>query len=308
MSKSALSWLLLIVLSLIWGSSFILMKRGMEVFSSEQVAGLRIGIAFLFLLPLMIRHYRINLRKYWYGLLLMGCFGNLFPAFLFTKAETGITSSLAGMLNALTPLFAIIVGVVLFRMKTRMNQVVGVFIGFGGALMLVIFDSGSEKGANNIWYAMMVALATLFYAISVNSIKKFLSDVNSIQATVWSFTFIGLLAFIAPFVIDLFLPAASRSNLWPGVFDHLAHTPGAWRSLGFVSILAILGSAISVILFNILIKISNPVFAASCTYLIPVVAVCWGLFDGERIAWQQLLAIAIILTGVWLINKKPKMV
>ncbi|MCD6068306.1 MAG: permease [Bacteroidetes bacterium] len=306
MSKNVLSWFLLILLSLIWGSSFILMKRGMEVFSSEQVAALRIGIAFLFLLPLMVKHYKINLRKYWKGLLLMGCFGNLFPAFLFTKAETGITSSLAGMLNALTPLFAIMVGVALFRMKTGRNQVTGVLIGFAGALMLVLFDDNAKEGSNNIWYALMVALATFCYAISVNSIKKFLSDVNSITATVWSFTFIGLIAFIAPFVIDIFLPAQSQTHLWPDVFYRLSNTPGAWTALMYISILAILGSAISVILFNILIKLSNPVFAASCTYLIPVVAVFWGLFDHENIVWQQLVAIVVILTGVWLINKKKQ--
>src|ERR1700740_2103671 len=148
------------------------MKRGMEAFSSEQVAALRIVIAFLFLSPLMIKHYKIDLKKYWFGLILMGSFGNLIPAFLFTKAETGITSSLAGMLNALTPVFAIIVGFTLFRMKVKWNQIAGVAIGFIGALCLVVFDVNSEEGTNNIWFAIMVAIATLCYAISVNSIKK----------------------------------------------------------------------------------------------------------------------------------------
>ena len=282
------------------------MKRGMEAFTSEQVAAMRIVIAFLFLLPLMIKHYKIDLKKYWFGLILMGGFGNLIPAFLFTKAETGITSSLAGMLNALTPVFAIIVGVALFKMKVKWNQILGVVIGFLGALCLVVFDTNTEEGKNNMWFALMVAVATLCYAVSVNSIKKYLSDLNSITATVWSFTFVGTIAIIAPFIIDLFTPVENQMNLWPDIFHRLKTNPEALESLGYVSILAIVGSAISVILFNVLIKKSNPVFASSCTYLIPIVAVFWGIFDSEIIVWQQLLAIVIILAGIWLINKKVK--
>lgn len=266
------------------------MKRGMEVFSSDQVAALRIFIAFLFLLPWMIKHYKIDLKKYWYGLVLMGTFGNLFPAFLFTKAETGISSALAGMLNALTPLFSIIVGILLFKMSVKMNQILGVLIGFAGALILVIYDGNGKEGDNNIIYALMVALATLCYAVSVNSIKKFLSDLHATTATVWSFTFIGIVAGIYLFTTDIVTPFKTN--------------PLVWESLGYISILAIVGSAISVILFNVLIKISNPIFASSCTYLIPIVAVFWGVFDGEKVVWQQLVAIVVVLLGIWLINKK----
>jgi len=303
-NTSFISWFLLILLSLIWGSSFILMKRGMEVFSSEQVAALRIVIAFLFLLPLMIKHYKVNLKKYWFGILMMGTFGNLIPAFLFTRAETGISSALAGMLNALTPVFAIIVGKLLFKTKTSLNQIIGVVVGFGGAILLVSFDEGSKSGTNNLSYALMVAAATLCYAISVNSIKKYLNDLNSITATTWSFTFIGLFTIISPFLFDLFLPTEKQTNLWPDFFYRLQTIPNAWKSLGYVSILAIVGSAISVILFNVLIKKSNAIFASSCTYLIPVVAMMWGVFDNEKIVWPQYLSILVILAGIWLINKK----
>lgn len=276
----------------------------MEAFSSEQVAALRIVIAFLFLLPLMLKHYKVNLKKYWFGIIMMGTFGNLIPAFLFTRAETGISSALAGMLNALTPVFAIIVGTLLFKTKTSLNQIIGVVVGFGGAILLVSFDEGSKSGENNISYALMVAAATLCYAISVNSIKKYLNDLNSITATTWSFTFIGLFTIIAPFLFDLFLPTEKQTNLWPDFFYRLQTVPNAWKSLGYVSILAIVGSAISVILFNVLIKKSNAIFASSCTYLIPVVAMMWGVFDDEKIVWPQYLSILVILVGIWLINKK----
>src|SRR6201993_2370649 len=168
-----LKWIILIVLSLIWGSSFILMKRGLEAFSSDQVAALRIGMAYIFLLPFLIKYYNINLKKYWKGILGMGVFGNLIPAFLFTKAETGISSSLTGMLNALTPLFTIVIGWIAFRQKSNLFQVIGILIGFGGALLLIYTGkTGSEN--NNMKYALMVVMATFCYAISVNMIRRHL--------------------------------------------------------------------------------------------------------------------------------------
>ncbi|MFL5753904.1 MAG: DMT family transporter [Bacteroidia bacterium] len=285
----SLAWILLIILSLIWGSSFILMKRGLEAFSSEQVAALRIGIAFLFLLPLMLRNYRIDLKKYFIGILGMGVFGNLIPAFLFTKAETGISSSLTGMLNALTPLFTIIVGMLAFRIKTNKLQFAGILVGFGGALVLLSY-SESDGSTNNYVFGLLVVLATLCYAISVNMIRRFLSDLNSVTATVWSFTFIGPVALAYLFTTDFI--SVIKTN------------PGATGALAYISILAIVGSAISVILFNILIKISGSVFAASCTYLIPVVAISWGVADGEPVNLMQVAAIFVILGGIWLINKK----
>lgn len=304
MKTSFLSWFLLILLSLVWGSSFILMKRGLESFTSEQVAALRIVIAFLFLAPLLVKHYKVNLKKNWKGLVIMGVFGNLIPAFLFTKAETGISSALAGMLNALTPIFAILVGLFVFKSTVSRNQVIGVVIGSLGALLLVSFDKSNSQSNNNIWFALMVAGATLCYAISVNGIKKYLTDVNSITASVWSFTIIGSTTLVFPIVKNLIFAKTNELNLWQDIFYRLNANPQAWENLAFVSILAIIGSAISVILFNILIKNSNAIFASSCTYLIPVVAVIWGTIDGEEVVFAQFIAILIILSGIWLINKK----
>jgi drug/metabolite transporter (DMT)-like permease len=281
------------------------MKRGLEAFSSEQVAALRIVIAFLFLSPLLVKHYKVNLKKNWKGLIIMGFFGNLIPAFLFTKAETGISSALAGMLNALTPIFAILVGLIVFKTSVSRNQIIGVIIGLLGALLLVSFDKSNSQSKNNTLFALMVAAATLCYAISVNGIKKYLSEVNSITASVWSFTIIGTVTIIFPIIQHKLFGKVDELNLWQDVFYRLSINPNAWESLGFISILAIVGSAISVILFNILIKNSNPIFASSCTYLIPVVAVIWGTLDNEKIVSVQLLAILIILSGIWLINKKP---
>jgi drug/metabolite transporter (DMT)-like permease len=295
MSKKAISWIILIALSLVWGSSFILMKQGLRAFSSDEVAGLRITIASAFMLPFLIRHYKIDLKKNLKGLLLMGVFGNLIPAFLFTKAETEISSSLTGMLNALTPMFTILIGMIAFNHKINKNQIIGVLIGFIGAIALVVLGEGSNDQSKNILYCLLVAAATLCYAISVNGIKTYLGNINSLTATVWSFTLIGPVAAIYLFGFT-------------DVISHATNHPESLRSLGYISILAIVGSALSVVVYNTLIKLSGTVFAASCTYLIPIVAIGWGLFDGEIINLFQVLAVIVIITGIWMINgvKKPE--
>jgi len=289
MQNKKLAWTLLIILSVVWGSSFILMKRGLEAFSSSEVAALRISIAFLFLSPLLLKYYKIDLKKYWRGLILMGVFGNLIPAFLFTKAETQISSSLTGMLNALTPLFTVLVGLVWLKVKPKSLQIVGIIVGFIGAACLMIFDAGSNN-SNNILYGLLVVAATFFYAISISGIKKYLSDINSITATVWAFCITGPIALVYLFGFSDFT-------------NHMANSPMAMSSLGYVSILAIVGTAISVIAYNILIKNSGTVFASSCTYLIPVVAICWGLFDGETVNFYQIFSIVVIILSVYLINR-----
>lgn len=291
MKVGSLSWLHLILLSLIWGSSFVLMKEGLVVFTSDEVAALRIVIAFLALAPFLIKHYKnINLKKDWLGLLLMGAFGNLIPAFLFTAAETQISSSLTGMLNALTPLFTILLGVLVFKTRIQKFQIAGVAIGLIGAVCLMGFSEGGGE-TRNMTYALLVVAATFSYAISVNAIKKYLSHVNSVAASVWAFTIIGPVA-----IAYLFL----RTDF----VVHLSSNPNGATALGYISVLAVFGTAVAVILFNNLIKLSGTVFASSCTYLIPIVAIGWGLIYGETVTLIQFLSVGIVILGVWLINKK----
>jgi drug/metabolite transporter (DMT)-like permease len=294
LNTKALNWIILIALALTWGSSFILMKRGLEVFSSDEVAALRIFIAFLFLSPLLIKHFKKDLIKHWKGFLGMGLLGNFIPAFLFTKAETGISSSLTGMLNSLTPLFTLLLGVLLFKSKTKLINAIGILIGFIGAIGLLTAGK-SEDMNNNLLFGVYVVLATVCYALSVNIIKKELGQVNSITATVWAMMFIGPLAGIYLFGFTDFLADLKTNAL-------------AYESLGYVSILAIFGTALSVIIFNVLIKNTNALFASSVTYLIPVVAMGWGILDGEEVVAMHFIWIIIILLGVYLVNKKPKTV
>ncbi len=292
MSIKLKSWIILIALSLVWGSSFILMKKGLVAFTSDEVAGLRITIASVFMMPFLLKYQQIDLKKNLKGLLLMGVFGNLIPAFLFTKAETQISSSLTGMLNALTPIFTVMIGVFIYKSSINRHQIIGVTLGFIGAIALVLFDTNNgQNQSQNVLYSLLVVAATLCYAISVNGIKTYLGDIDSLKATTWSFTLIGPIAAIYLF----------------GFTDVVAHAqnhPEGLSSLGYISILAIVGSALSVVVYNTLIKWSGTLFAASCTYLIPIVAICWGLFDNETINMMQIVTVGVIIAGIWMINGK----
>ena len=290
-NTKVLNWVILIALALTWGSSFILMKRGMDVYSSDEVAALRILIAFLFLSPLIFRHVKKPLLKYWKAFLGMGVLGNLIPAFLFTKAEMGISSSLTGMLNSLTPLFTLLLGILLFKTKTRWINALGIMIGFVGAIGLLTVGENVDMNSNML-FGFYVVLATLCYGMSVNIIKKYLNEVNSVTATVWAMMFIGPVAGVYLFGFTDFTTRFSNN-------------PMAISSLGYVSILAIFGTALSVIIFNVLIRNTNALFASSVTYLIPVVAMGWGIMDGENVQMLHFLWIGLILLGVYLVNKKP---
>lgn len=283
------NWAVLLLLAFIWGSSFILMKRGLEVFSSVQVAALRMFIAFLFILPFIPTYVkpRKEIRD-WYKFLGIGMFGNFLPAFLFTEAETGISSSLTGMLNSLTPLFTLIIGILLFKTTTTANKVAGIIIGLIGAIGLLIPEKMSDLGTN-INYGGYVVLATAFYGMSVNLIRRYAGNYHSVATTCWAMLLVGPLGGIVLLFTD-----------FSSAYQH----PLFWSSLGYVAILAIAGTAISVMLFNLLVKNTGTLFSSSVTYLIPIAAIMWGFFDGEEISARQIASIFVILGGVYLVNRK----
>jgi drug/metabolite transporter (DMT)-like permease len=287
-STDLINWAILIILVMVWGSSFILMKKGLEAYSYQQVALLRLAITGLFLLPFAIRSFsKVNMRRL--GLMtIVGVVGNGIPAFLFTKAETGIDSSLAGILNSLTPLFTLIVGLLFFKSKTKWYNVLGVIIGLGGTVGLMsVF--GNKSLEFNFTYGIYVIIATLLYAINLNVLKRFLKDVDAITITAYAFLTIGI-----PSLIYLF----AQTDFVTVLQTH----PKALASLGYIAILGIVGSALAVILYNKLIKTSGVLFAASVTYMMPIVAVLWGIVDGERFELIYMLWIVIILMGVFLVN------
>jgi drug/metabolite transporter (DMT)-like permease len=287
-NTKAWNWIILFLLALIWGSSFILMKRGLEVFSSSQVAALRMFIAFLFIIPFSFKYVKKTESKDWYKFFAIGMCGNFIPAFLFTAAETGISSSLTGMLNSLVPFCTLILGILFFSAKAQANKIIGIAVGLIGAIGLLIPATISDLGTN-INYGGYVVIATIFYGISVNLIRKHASNYHSITTACWAMLLVG------PF---------GGAYLLFSNFPATMHHPLFWQSLGYVSILAIAGTALSVMLFNLLVKNTGTLYSSSVTYLIPIVAIGWGVFDGEVISIRHILSILVILFGVYLLNRK----
>jgi len=289
-NSSLFPWIILVILAVIWGSSFILIKKGLNYFTSVEVGALRISIAFLFLLPFVFKRIRRLSRREWKFLILNGMIGSGFPAFLFAKAQTGIDSSLAGILNSLTPLFTLIVSLSFFSLKIRWFNILGVMIGLIGAIGLISI-SGGKSFDFNFGYAVYIIFATICYATNVNIVKYKLKDTDALTITVFSFFTIGI-----PILLYLLL--------FTGFINKMTTIPTSWEGLGYIGILAVVGTGMALIAFNKLVKIASPVFAASVTYLIPVVAVSWGMIDGEKITILAFFWMMVILLGVFLVNKK----
>ena len=279
---------ILMILAFIWGSSFILMKIGMLSFSSDQAAALRILMASIVLMPIAFKQVKKLQRKDLKSILIAGFIGSFFPAFLFMKAETRIDSSLAGMLNSLTPVFTLIIGLLFHRTAFRWLQVVGLLLGLTGATGLILSGDGFHLGTVNS-YALFIVLATCFYAISINQIKAKLSHLTGVQVTSLSFMFIGPVALIYLLTTKFDLVAADPS--WP-------------LHLLALATLAIIGTALAMLLMNSLIRHSSAVAASSVTYVIPIFAIMWGLLYGEKITLLHIVCMCFILTGVYLINWK----
>jgi len=286
--KHWFQYAVLLFLALIWGSSFILMKVGLRSFNSQQAASLRIFLASFALLPYSIQNLRALKKKDMKYLILAGFLGNFIPAYLFMKAETRIDSAIAGMLNSMTPVFTLIIGLIFMGIRTWWAQLVGVFLGFMGALGLI--SSGENLALANInSYAFLIIIATTFYGININIVKTHLTHLRGVQITSLSFLFIGPAALLVLLTTDLSAPLQSQGWIWH--FSALA-------------ILGVVGSAFAMLIMNSLIRYTSAVFASSVTYIIPVFAIMWGLLDGEDISWMHLIFMATILAGVYLINRR----
>ena len=290
MDKSIRNYLILLFLAVIWGSSFILMKRGLEVFSYTQVSTLRLFITFLSLLPFVVRAFKRVEKKHWGAIIITAFLGNGIPAFLFTKAQTHLDSSFVGILNSLTPLFTLFLGVYFFKSNPSKINIIGIVIGLSGALILTFSDIGGAISINH--YALFVILATIFYAISVNVIRKYLSDLDAISISALAFLFLGPASGIYVFSTD---------------FVNLLFTNGGKTAFIYIVILAVIGTSLAVVIFNKLVKDSSAIFASSVTYLIPIVALLWGVLDRENITIYHLAGVTVILSGVYLVNKKAQL-
>lgn len=286
-SKKIYNWGLLLTLAFIWGSSFILMKKGLLVFNDVEVAQLRMSIAWLSLLPFVWKKNFFIQKKYILPLLIVGLFGNGIPAFLFTKAQTQLDSSLVGILNALVPIFTFIIAVVLFKTKVKIAQLLGIIIGLLGAVSLIAFNGVNFENSH---YSYYVIAATMCYAISLNTIKNSLKEMSAIDISGIAFFVVGPLCLLALIFSD---------------FSHKMQTvDGATTAFLYIVLLAIVGTSMALVLFNKLVKRTTAIFASSVTYLIPIVAIFWGFVDGELISWNHIMSIATIIAGIYLVNKQ----
>jgi drug/metabolite transporter (DMT)-like permease len=288
MEAKQLKWFYLFGLSLIWGSSFILIKRGLVGLTAIQVGSFRIIFAALFLLMIGFSSLKKISRGQWKFIVVTSFFGTFVPAYLFAIAETQVDSSIVAILNSLTPLNTLILGMLVFGIQFQKRQILGVFIGFLGCLLLV-FSGTSSQGGQNYYYVILVVIATICYAINVNLIKKYLSDLNSLSITTGNFTVLLLPAVLILSTTDMVQRVGFEA---------------AQHSMLFVMVLGVLGTGIANVLFFKLIQMSSPVFATSVTYLIPIVAFFWGLLDHEMLTPIQFLGAAIVLIGVYLSAKK----
>ena len=290
MPKLNNKWAYLIILSLIWGSSFILIKKALIGLTPLQLGSLRIIISGFILFIAGFSSLKKLSRTTIKWIILSGFLGTFFPAFLFAFAETEIDSAVASILNSIVPINTIILGFVAFKIFSTRGQVIGVLIGFIGTILLIA-NGATINPDQNYWYAILVIIATIMYALSVNIIKRHLQNVSAITIAVGNFV-----AIIIPAIILL---------IFSGFFtSEVIRSPELPMSLFYIVLLSIFGTAIAKVLFNKLVQISTPVFASSVTYLMPVVAVMWGLLDGEGFGFWQIIATLIILLGVYLANSR----
>ena len=290
MNTEQKKWFFLFILAITWGSSFILIKKGLQGLSPLQLGSLRTVISALFIFTIGFKSLKTIQSHQWKWIVITGFLGTFFPSFLFAFAETEVDSGVVSILNSLVPLNTILIGLAVFKITSTKTQVFGVILGFIGASML-IFNSMELHPDQNYLYAGFVVLATVMYASSVNIIKRYLQDVKPIAIATGNFV-----AIVIPAVLVL-----SFSNFFTiQTFENDA----IYRSIGCVAILSLFGTVMAKIIFNTLIQISSPVFASSVTYLMPVVALLWGLLDGEVFGLNQGLASLLILSGIYLANKK----
>jgi drug/metabolite transporter (DMT)-like permease len=288
-NKALIAWILLIFLALVWGLSFILIKKIVHNFTAIELGAGRIFIAGLSLSPWAIYNLKSYPKEKTIYLFLSGLLGYLIPAFIFGFLGTKLNSSLSGTLNSTTPIFVLIIGAMFFQKKIISLQIFGIIIGFTGSLILVLTGSGEELNFNNP-YALLGFLATIMYGFNANILGSKLMTIKPMALSSLSLFFVGVIAFIILLFTDFFQKIILPENL---------------QLLGYFIFLGAFNSGLAAVIYNYVLQISSPVFASSVTYLIPIVATVAGIYDGETVSIWHYAGMSIILVGVYLLNKKP---
>ena len=285
-------WVYLFTLSIIWGSSYILIKKGLVGLTPLQLGSTRIVMTTVILMIFGWKQLRKIPKEAWKWIILTGFFGTFFPSYLFAFAETVIDSSVAAVLNGMTPLFTLILGLMFFNSSFKWMKIVGVLVGFGGTLVLVSNEFTMRSGLSS-WFAFLVMAATLCYSINVNLIKHKLQGVPALAIALGNF-------------IAIVIPAFGVLLFTNFPWTKITSSPEVSSSIGYILILSLFGTALAKVMFNELVSISTAVFSISITYLLPIVAIAWGITDGEQFTLIQWLGCALILLGVYLITDKKR--
>ena len=291
MNTENLKWILLIGLSVIWGSSFILIKKSLEHFNPYEVGAVRVLISGLVLMPYAVSKIKQFPRKHLKWLIIAAVSGNFIPMFLFPIAETQITSSIAGIINSMMPIFVIIVGSLVWKFSTTRKQLLGVLVSFSGACILALGGGGS--GELKIIPILLLLLATLMYAISTTTVKSRLHEVPATILSAFVFSFVLLFPSLVVLVLS-------------GFFRDFEMNQGTLQGLGFVAMLSVFGTGLAMMMNYKLLRISTPLFASTVTLLMPIVAIIWGILDGEKLTEVQTIGAIIILAGLIFLRSKPK--
>lgn len=288
MNNQQRKWLFLIILSLVWGSSFILMKKALLGVTPIQLGALRMIFSALFLLMVGFKSLKKIKKKHWLYIVYTAIAGTFIPGFLFAFAIENIDSAIVSILNSFTPFNTLIIGALLFGFTFKKSQLLGIFIGLGGTLVLIL--KGAAVNPNqNYWFALLIIIASMGYALNANMIKKNLSDLDALAIVTGNFVLLLIPAIVVLAFTDFFTEFKMDET--------------GTSSLGYIIILSVVGTGIAKTIYNKLVQISTPIFSSSVTYLIPIVAIFWGFLDGESLQLVQVIGGLIILSGVYLVNK-----
>ena len=289
-NKNIYAWVLLLLLSLIWGSSPILIKKSLVSLGPFEIGALRLSFAAIVLIPFLSKNFSEVKKKDIPILFISGVVGNVLPYFLYPIAQTNIDSGTSGVLTSLTPFFALLIGVFFYKLKATKNNIIGLTIGFTGTAALILFSENNTSSGSNL-YGLFVVLATLLYGINLNLVKYHLNHLKPITITSFSIVLILPVTLLILFFSTPF-------------FEHIQDFDNHKNEFIYVFVLGILSTSIATLIFYNLIKIKDTVFASTVTYLMPIVAVIIGFMDGELINLYQLSGMGLIIFGVYINSKK----
>ncbi|WP_088324715.1 DMT family transporter [Polaribacter tangerinus] len=290
MNNQQKKWLYLLLLSLVWGSSFILMKKALLGVTPIQLGALRMIFTAVFLLTVAFPSLKKIKKKHYKYIFYTALLGTFIPGFLFAFAITRIDSAVVAILNSLTPFNTLVFGALVFGFSFKKRQLYGILIGLVGTLLLIL--NGVVFSPNqNYWFVFLIIFGSVGYAFNANIVKKYLNDLNALSIVTGNFLLLIIPAIVVLCFTDFFKTFSLKNEV-------------VLHSLGYLAILSIIGTAVAKTIYNKLVHISGPVFSSSVTYLIPLVAVFWGVLDGEKFSLLQFFGGVIILVGVYLVNKK----